>query len=181
MTTTIPKKVEEEDDDDQEEAVRFSILSSSMSFLLSLSLFLVDDDDFENVTRSASRSPACSRVGETKRERERKKEIKRWRRKDRRRSRSSRSFLCVCALSVEAVDVLTLPEWVFFFSLSCVQVVFIDRQIRFLETLVLGRCLRGKEKDKEKALDKKAEDDLQKAIDDVSEGLKLQKKKWWEL
>ena len=33
------------------------------------------------------------------------------------------------------------------------QVVFIDRQIRFLETLVLGRCLRGKEKDKENDTD----------------------------
>ena len=45
---------------------------------------------------------------------------------------------------------------VFFFSslsLCVVQVVFIDRQIRFLETLVLGRCLRGKEKDKENDTD----------------------------
>ena len=93
MTTTIPKKVEEEDDDDQEEEARFSILSSSMSFLLSLSL-LVDDDDFENVTQSASRSPACSRVGETKRERERNKTMA--------KGSSSQSFVAFFSLCLRS-------------------------------------------------------------------------------
>ena len=122
MTTTIPKKVEEEEDDDQEEEVRFSILSSSISFLLSLSLLVDDFDDFENVTRrSASKGPRRALASEKPREREREKEGNKTMAAKgssrRSRSKSRCSFLCcVCALSV---DVLTLPERVCVFFFSC--------------------------------------------------------------
>ena len=77
-TTTIPKKVEEE-----EEEVRFSILSSILfSFCVSLSRFFWSTILKMIHAKRVKRSPACSRVGETKREREKKKkEIKRRRNK----------------------------------------------------------------------------------------------------